>query len=241
MLFSLAAGLVLVVHLAFIIFAASGAVLASRWRWIPWVHLPAVAWAFLIEISGGLCPLTSLENDLRARAGRSGYSGGFIEHYLLPLIDPGGLTPTIRYGLAGAVVAVNAAAYGWLILRRRQWRCRPVAAGMLAMTKAEFYSGKRIVAVEWWLDDCQLPKAFYWGRLRVFDDGSADATLGQREKLLGFVNRDYAGFILAEDGFCSVAAMDVEDEANHGIVRADLVPPTWPDDADQAFEYLGTY
>lgn len=119
MLYSIAAAAVLLLHLAFIIFAVSGAALAARWRWIPWIHLPAVAWAFYVEAASRDCPLTSLENHLRGRAGRSGYAGGFIEHYLLPAIYPGGLTPAIQHWLAEGVAAANTGIYGWLILRRR--------------------------------------------------------------------------------------------------------------------------
>ncbi len=124
MLFSIAAGGVLLVHLTFIVFAVLGAVLAIRCRWVPYVHLPAVAWAFAVEAAGWNCPLTYWENDLRARAGQSGYSEGFIEHYLLPLIYPRGLTPTVQYWLAGVVVAVNAGIYGWLVFRRHKMRAQ---------------------------------------------------------------------------------------------------------------------
>ena len=124
MLFSIAATGVLLVHLTFIVFAVLGAVLAIRWRWVPYVHLPAVAWAFYVEVAGRICPLTYWENALRARAGQSGYSEGFIEHYLLPLIYPRGLTPTVQYWLAGVVIAVNAGIYGWLIVRHRRLRAK---------------------------------------------------------------------------------------------------------------------
>lgn len=119
MIYSIGAGAVLLVHLAFILFAVLGAALAIRWRWVPYVHLPAVAWAFYVEVSGQICPLTYWENDLRARAGQTGYSEGFIEHYLLPVIYPAGLTPTIQYWLAGVVISMNLALYGLILLRRR--------------------------------------------------------------------------------------------------------------------------
>ncbi len=122
MLFQIAAGVVLLVHLAFIGFAVLGAALAICWRWVPYVHLPAVGWAFFVEVTGQICPLTAIENEMRARAGQSGYSEGFIEHYLVPLIYPAGLTPSVQYWLAGGVVVINAAIYGWLIWRRREVR-----------------------------------------------------------------------------------------------------------------------
>lgn len=139
MLYSIAAGAVLLVHLAFIVFAVTGAFLAIRWRWVPCVHLPAVAWASYVEVAGRTCPLTYWENHLRGLAGRSGYSEGFIEHYLLPVIYPGGLTPAIQYWLAGVVVAVNAAVYGWLIARRRPRPARAVVADDLSITPKPQY------------------------------------------------------------------------------------------------------
>ncbi len=119
MLFRLAADAVLCIHLAFILFALLGAVIAARWRWIPFVHLPAAAWGFFVEITGRICPLTYLENSLRIKAGQSGYPESFIEHYLLAIIYPAGLTREIQFVLAGVVIGVNIAIYGWLFLRAR--------------------------------------------------------------------------------------------------------------------------
>jgi hypothetical protein len=125
--YRLAADAVLVLHLAFIVFAMLGAALTLRWRWVPYLHLPAAAWGFFVEMSGRICPLTPLENELRAQAGQSGYEGGFIEHYLVGLIYPSGLTRDIQYLLAAMVIATNAAIYGWVLLRRR--KSRPVQTG----------------------------------------------------------------------------------------------------------------
>ncbi|HEY0587170.1 MAG TPA: DUF2784 domain-containing protein [Pseudoduganella sp.] len=118
MLLRLAADAVLLLHLAFILFALCGAILALRWPRIVRLHLPAALWAAGIELTGAICPLTYLENDLRVRAGQQGYSGGFVEHYLLPLIYPAGLTPAVQYVLAGIVLAVNLVLYAWLWRRR---------------------------------------------------------------------------------------------------------------------------
>jgi hypothetical protein len=119
MLSRLAADAVLLLHLCFILFAVLGAALAFRWPRVAWVHLPAAVWAAAIELAGAICPLTYLENDLRLRAGQQGYAGGFVEHYLLPLIYPAGLTPTVQYVLAGGVVVINLVLYAWLLWRRR--------------------------------------------------------------------------------------------------------------------------
>jgi len=121
----LAADAVLLVHLLFILFMALGGLLVVwRARWA-WLHLPAVAWGVWIESTHGICPLTPLENSLRRAAGERGYAGGFVEHYLVPLIYPPGLTPALQAGLALALVTVNFLLYGWAALRFRR---RHVAA-----------------------------------------------------------------------------------------------------------------
>ena len=122
MLLRLAADAVLVFHLAFIVFALLGGLLAIRWRWLVWLHLPAAGWGFFVEVTGRICTLTPLENMLREQAGSSGFSGGFVAHYLVPLIYPAGLTPDIQWLLAGVVVAVNLAVYGGLLVHRRTAR-----------------------------------------------------------------------------------------------------------------------
>lgn len=119
MSFRLAADGVLLLHLAFILFALLGAAMAVRWRWIPLVHLPAAAWGFFVELTGRDCPLTYLENYLRIKAGQSGYTESFIEHYVLAIVYPSELTRQIQFAFAGVVVVVNIAIYGWLFSRRR--------------------------------------------------------------------------------------------------------------------------
>lgn len=112
------ADLLLVAHLAFILFVVLGGLLTLRWSWAPAIHLPAAFWGLFIELSGGVCPLTPLENALRRSAGASGYSGGFVEHYLLPLIYPAGLTSEVQLVLAAVVVTLN------LVVYFAVWRCR---------------------------------------------------------------------------------------------------------------------
>lgn len=120
---SLAADAVLLLHGVFILFVVAGGLLALRWPLAAAVHLPCAAWGAYIEFSGGICPLTPLEQRLRAAAGEAGYSGGYIEHYLLPLIYPAGLTPTVQIVLGSAVIVINVAVYG-LVLRRRRTAAR---------------------------------------------------------------------------------------------------------------------
>ena len=119
MLFRLSADAVLLLHLAFILFALLGATMVIWWRWAPLIHLPAAAWALFDELTGRSCPLTYLENHLRIKAGLSGYTESFIEHYLLVIIYPAGLTRQIQFVLAGVVIVINIAIYGWLFLRKR--------------------------------------------------------------------------------------------------------------------------
>jgi hypothetical protein len=118
-MYSLAADLVVVVHLAFVLFVALGGLLVLRWPRIAWVHLPAAAWGAAIEFGGWICPLTPLENDLRARAGESPFTGDFVARYLLPVIYPEGLTREAQITLGLAVVVVNAVIYAAALRRRR--------------------------------------------------------------------------------------------------------------------------
>jgi len=122
MYFRFAADGVLLLHLSFILFSLFGGALAARWRWMPLVHLPVAAWAFFVELTGRICPLTYLENDLRVRAGQSGYTESFVEHYLLDVIYPSGLTREVQFVLAATVVVVNIAIYVWPVIHRRTWR-----------------------------------------------------------------------------------------------------------------------
>jgi hypothetical protein len=119
-LYRLLANGVVVAHALFILFVVLGGFLAWRWRWVAALHLPCAAWGVLIEFRHWVCPLTPLENHLRAKAGAQGYEGGFIEHYLLPVIYPGGLTPRSQLVLGTAALAVNLLAYG--VLARRLFR-----------------------------------------------------------------------------------------------------------------------
>lgn len=112
------ADIVVALHFMFIVFVLLGGLLALRWRKVMWVHLPAVIWALWIEFFGGICPLTPLELWLRRAAGEAGYQGGFIEHYLLPLIYPAGLTREIQIVLGLIVIGVNLLVYAFL------WRAR---------------------------------------------------------------------------------------------------------------------
>jgi len=110
---------VVVVHLAFVVFVVFGGWLAVRWPRLAWLHVPAFLWGAWIEFSSGICPLTPLENRLRAAAGEAGYGGGFVEHYLVPVLYPPGLTSGSQQLLGVLLVTFNAVAYALLVRRVR--------------------------------------------------------------------------------------------------------------------------
>lgn len=106
----LADGLV-VVHFAFTLFVIFGGFLVWVRRRVIYAHLPALAWGCWIELTGRICPLTPLENYLRNRAGEVGYGGGFLQHYIVAVLYPPGLTREMQWGLAVVLVAINVLAY----------------------------------------------------------------------------------------------------------------------------------
>jgi len=120
-LYRLFADLIVVVHALFVVFVVLGGLLVLRWPRLAWLHLPAAGWGALIEFSSWICPLTPLEKWLRLRAGEAAYEGGFIEHYLLPILYPPGLTRQTQIVLGLIVLAINLVVYGYLL---RRWAAR---------------------------------------------------------------------------------------------------------------------
>jgi len=102
---------VVLLHLGFIAFAITGALFVRRRRWVAWLHVPAVAWAAIVEIAGQVCPLTPLELWLRSRAGGPVYRGDFVEHYVMPILYPARLTRGVQIGLGLAVLVLNVVLY----------------------------------------------------------------------------------------------------------------------------------
>jgi hypothetical protein len=117
---ALLADLVVVIHFGFVLFVILGGLLVLRWPWIALFHVPAALWGAWIEFAGWICPLTPLEQSLWLKAGEQGYSGSFIEHYVLPLLYPSALTRNIQLLLGCLVLALNLGIYGCVLYRRAE-------------------------------------------------------------------------------------------------------------------------
>jgi hypothetical protein len=117
-MYTVLADVVLVAHLGFVLFVVFGGVLVLRWRWVRWLHLPAVAWGAAVEFAGWICPLTPLEDRLREQAGSHGYQSDFVSRYLLPALYPEGLTRTAQIALGLMVLSLNVAIYAFVLRRR---------------------------------------------------------------------------------------------------------------------------
>ena len=120
MIYRVAADAVLLLHLGFILFVVFGGWLVLRKPKLMWFHLPAAAWGAYVEFSGRVCPLTPLENQLRIASGSAGYSGGFIERYLIPVVYPSGLDRWLQAVLGLAVILVNGMFYSLLVKQRNK-------------------------------------------------------------------------------------------------------------------------
>jgi Protein of Unknown function (DUF2784) len=124
MFYRLGADLIVLLHLGFVLFVLLGGLLLVKWPRLVWLHLPAAAWGAWVEFSGWICPLTPLENWLRAKAGEATYAGDFIGRYLSSILYPNALTHELQIVLGTVVLVVNLAIYGWL------WRtCRKPRQG----------------------------------------------------------------------------------------------------------------
>ena len=117
MVYRILADLIVGVHLVFVLFVVLGGILVLWHRWMAYVHLPAAVWGVWIEVSGWVCPLTPLEVKYRTLGGEAGYEGGFIDHYLLPLLYPARLTRDHQIWLGILVGALNLAVYGFVVWR----------------------------------------------------------------------------------------------------------------------------
>lgn len=136
--YRLLADLVVLLHAGFVLFVVLGGLFALRWPRAVWLHLPAALWGAGIELLAGICPLTPLENHLRHLGGEAGYSGGFVEHYVLPVLYPEGLTRGAQLAIGAFVVIVNAVVYAFVWKRARARRG-------VAFSRDPLYSSRRSV------------------------------------------------------------------------------------------------
>ena len=120
MLYQLAADAVVLLHFGFILYVVLGGLLSYKWLWLLWLHLPAVVWGAVMSMAGWICPLTPLEIKFRAAGGGGHYSSGFIEHYILPVIYPSGLTRELQTTMGVALLVVNALVYLGLIIKYKK-------------------------------------------------------------------------------------------------------------------------
>lgn len=121
--YKLMADALVIFHLSFVVFVLLGALLVLKWRRLVWVHIPAVIWGIYIETSHNMCPLTRWENHWRELGGEAGYSGGFVDHYLMPILYPHEITDEAQLLIAGIIILINGVCYGmmiWQFVRRRK-------------------------------------------------------------------------------------------------------------------------
>jgi hypothetical protein len=122
MLYRILADLLVIVHLAFILFVVCGGLLVLWRKWMVFIHLPTVAWGAMIEFLNWACPLTVWEQRLQKAGGEAGYSGNFIDHYLLPIIYPAGLNEPMQFILGIIVISINVLIYSFVFYRLRRRR-----------------------------------------------------------------------------------------------------------------------
>jgi hypothetical protein len=119
MIYRVLADAVVLFHFSFVLFVILGGFLLRRWPRLVYLHVPIAVWGVLIEFAGWICPLTPLENHLRRLGGEAGYTGGFIDHYIIPVLYPGGLTRTLQYVLGIFALLINILAYVLYFRKRR--------------------------------------------------------------------------------------------------------------------------
>lgn len=119
MTYRIVADMIVLIHFGFILFVGVGGFLVIKWQNIAFLHIPAVIWGALIEFTGGICPLTPLENKFRLAGGEAGFSGGFIEKYIISFIYPDELTRGLQTVIGFAVILINVSIYGYLLHRRK--------------------------------------------------------------------------------------------------------------------------
>ena len=115
MLYRIGADIVLFTHFLFAAFAVFGGVLVLHGAAWAWVHIPTVLWSSVVNLMSWTCPLTPMENALRMRAGETGYSAGFVQRYLGPVVYPRGMPRRLELVAGVSVVAWNVLVYAVVI------------------------------------------------------------------------------------------------------------------------------
>jgi hypothetical protein len=83
-----------------------------------WLHLAATLWGFTTILARLNCPLTTIEDRARRRAGQPGLPrGGFIDHYLDGVVYPERYAVLVPWLVALAVIVSWVGAY-------LRWRAR---------------------------------------------------------------------------------------------------------------------
>ncbi|MGH3625979.1 MAG: DUF2784 domain-containing protein [Sciscionella sp.] len=95
-----------VVHYLIMGYIVFGGFLVWRWGWTAVPHALMIAWAAFSLVVPVVCPLTSLEDYFRARAGLPALDGGFIAHYITGVLYPANYEFLVQV-LAGMVVLVS--------------------------------------------------------------------------------------------------------------------------------------
>ena len=102
--YRLSADLVVVTHVAFLVFVVAGSLVVRRRPRLAWLHAPALMWAVTSITIGLPCPLTPLEKLLRRSGGERAYEGGFVDHYVEAVVYPESLTPVLHVMAFAAIV-----------------------------------------------------------------------------------------------------------------------------------------
>lgn len=120
------AGLVLAIHLAWILFVIFGALVTRKRPFWTGVHIAALVWGILAEVGPWACPLTTLEQTLESRAGTASYGGDCLVHYLDAIVYPHVPVP-VMIGFGVGVCALNLLVYAVRLVRAlRARRTSPV-------------------------------------------------------------------------------------------------------------------
>ncbi len=105
------------VHLMALLLIGLGGFIAWRWPKLIFVHMLAVVWGVLVNVTPVPCPFTALENYFRHQQGLGDLPGGFNAYYLYGTVFPKSLLPVI------GVVAIGLVIFSYVGVYQR-WRHR---------------------------------------------------------------------------------------------------------------------